>query len=144
MQLFETTEEVMEVINLFIEGKESLAKPLVSMEERLTEMMEAGGDGSLEDFVYTGGIAIELLERRRLEDFPPFLLKKHQDYGAEPLMVSKARGMIDRMVHKIARIKNLQSKEESRHDHIQEEIQDLLGYSILGYLFVQKHGEQEE
>lgn len=136
MQLFEKTSEIAEVLGMFGQ-QDPPVKLLEYLEVKLIEMMETI---QTSDFLYTGSIALALLRTERLAGFPSFLLRKHQDYGIEPLMISRTMGMVDRMLHKVARIKNLQRRDGDQTQHIQEEIQDLLGYSVIGYLFIQKYG----
>lgn len=145
MQLFETMKDIQLVVMEMVEHRTSNDEPVVSRdqllditESRLSTMLHQ--INAEKDFLELGGIYFELLSHDHLVEFPEFLLVKHQEYGAEPLLISRVSGIIDRMLHKLARIRHLVSKGPEAEEHIQLEIQDLLGYSVLGYLFIKKFG----
>lgn len=105
---------------------------------KATAAQEAG-----EAFLMLGGLyecVLEPVGDGGIPDFCQFLLTKHQDYGEEPLLISGVRGILDRMLHKLARIKNLRSRPTDESHHIMLEIQDLLGYCVLGCFYTKKHG----
>jgi len=129
MLLIETVDQVKDImIESFAEYcSESAILELI--ECKLKHMLP--GDYR-KDFLLMTGLLQTLIDS--ISDFPQFLVDKHKKYGAEPLMFSKQPGIIDRMIHKLYRIKNLRQLGEDSLPDIQAEIVDLLGYSIIGYL----------
>jgi hypothetical protein len=93
-------------------------------------------------FIRMGAMALFLLADEQLdaEEFCSFLLKKHMTYGVEPLHRWGEMGIVIRMDSKVGRLHSLETEigglyaqeiQESRSDTLR----DILGYSILGYLY---------
>jgi hypothetical protein len=112
---------------------------LEGSEDLLTSIFKSAVPVRANDFLFLGNLYTRLLHTD-LAEFCHFLVKKHREYGADPLMISRVQGIVDRMLHKLARIKNLRRGEADLTEHIQAELQDLLGYSVVAYLFIQRYG----
>lgn len=140
MKLVEETKDVLDVLNTMQMESTAQDVRLYLVEITLKSMIDKPGCSSWEEYMiyfkYLGHEMLSLLSTDDYRSFPDFLVKKHDDYGAEPLFQSGIPGMMDRMIHKIARIKNLKKKPDTG-DHIKAEILDILGYAVLGYKFAE-------
>ena len=76
------------------------------------------------------------LEIESADSLLPLLRSKMEDYGYENIQRFGLDGILVRMHDKIARLQNLLGKSEVNNESVEDNYKDLLGYSIIGWIFM--------
>jgi hypothetical protein len=146
--IIQTADDVKAVVLLF-SALPRFDDPLEYISARLIAINKAviAGDTpsiTSSDFGLIGCSVIQLLSkyeefsRETWDSFARLLLDKHQRYGAHPLRVWGALGIIIRIHSKFERFQNLKENPEMLllDEGLLDTLRDILGYTILGYIMV--------
>lgn len=155
-RLITKAEEVIEVLNMMIGSKSKLvAKAYPDLQHLLTALCETTLKGSesndwwKELFLVIGNkivgeLGVSVADNDRVMVFVDLLLEKHKMYGAGPITRWGELGVLIRIDSKYQRVLNLRqpiaytktSEILEREESFNDTLWDILGYCILGYLFV--------
>lgn len=92
-------------------------------------------------FATVGALALTHIDEFVDREFVELMIRKNNHYGDGPLVAWGILGFVVRLDSKVCRLVNLmRKKEECIEEPIRDTLIDILGYSILGYMFIEKFG----